>query len=241
MKRLILAAVLSTAVWAAPGAWASLPSNYPYQACFEVAARLHRVPLDLLLAVAATESAWDPDARSHANAHGIMQIQWPGTARHLGVERVAELYNPCLNIELGARYLDELMTRYDDDVTRALAAYNYGPTRIDRAAALPDGARRYVAAVQRQQSRIRAGAAPVIARTEAEAANTVVAFASSTRARRYAEALNAQVESARFAWEPGDDGRFLVRMTPGASGLSLTDVQRLAVLGWPGLTLEATP
>ena len=69
-------------------------NSYPYQRCFEAAASLHQVPVDLLLAVAATESNWQPDARSHANAHGIMQIQWPGTARHLGVKRVAELYNP---------------------------------------------------------------------------------------------------------------------------------------------------
>ena len=48
--------------------------RYPYQSCFEVASRMHKVPLDLLLAVAATESDWDADARSHANAHGIMQI-----------------------------------------------------------------------------------------------------------------------------------------------------------------------
>lgn len=241
MKRLVVTGMLWAGLCASPAAWAGLPGNYPYQACFEVAARLHQVPLDLLLAVAATESAWDPDARSQANAHGIMQIQWPGTARHLGVRRVAELYNPCLNIELGARYLDELMTRYDDDVTRALAAYNYGPGRIDRAAALPAGARRYVAAVQRQQTRIRDGAEVVIARAEASAGDTVVAFASSTRARRYADALNGQVNSARFAWEQGDDGRYLVRMSPAASGLSLTDARRLAVLGWPGFEAEETP
>ena len=82
----------------------ALPSKrYPYQGCFEVAAQMHAVPLELLLAVAATESNWQADARSDANAHGIMQIQWPGTARHLGVKRVAELYNPCLNISLGAQ------------------------------------------------------------------------------------------------------------------------------------------
>ena len=105
-------------------------ASFPFQPCFEVAAKLHQVPLDLLLAVAATESAWNPDARTNADAHGIMQIQWPGTARHLGVKRVSELYNPCLNIELGARYLRQLMDDNGGDLERSLAAYNYGPSRI---------------------------------------------------------------------------------------------------------------
>ncbi|MCZ6711006.1 MAG: hypothetical protein O7B25_11640, partial [Gammaproteobacteria bacterium] len=46
--------------------WTNVNSNYPYLSCFEVASRLHNVPLDVLLAVAATESNWDPDARSDA-------------------------------------------------------------------------------------------------------------------------------------------------------------------------------
>ena len=112
---------------------------------------MHHVPLDLLLAVAATESNWDPTARSHANAHGVMQIQWPGTARHLGVRRVSELYNPCLNIELGARYLRELLDSNDGDVARALASYNYGPTRINQSPTIPAGARKYVETVARHR------------------------------------------------------------------------------------------
>lgn len=129
---------------------------YPFQSCFETASALHDVPLDLMLAVAATESNWDPNARSHANAHGIMQIQWPGTARHLGVERLAELYEPCLNIELGGRYLRELLDRHDGDTTWALASYNYGPTRIATSPTLPKGALRYVATVKAHRATIRA-------------------------------------------------------------------------------------
>ena len=72
--------------------------TYPYQRCFEIAADMHNLPLDLVLAVAATESNWDPDARSHANAHGIMQIQWPGTAKDLGVQRVSELYKDVIRL-----------------------------------------------------------------------------------------------------------------------------------------------
>ena len=143
---MILVVLASLLVWGRAEA-----AKYPYQSCFEVASTLHEVPLDVLLAVAATESAWNPDARSAANAHGIMQIQWPGTARHLGVTRLSELYNPCLNIELGARYLRELLDANGGDLERALAAYNYGPTRIAAAEELPSGARRYVSAVGEAQ------------------------------------------------------------------------------------------
>src|SRR4030095_16882837 len=124
------------------------------QRCFDIAARLHDVPVELLLAVAATESNWDPDARSNANAHGIMQIQWPGTARHLGFERVAELYNPCANIDAGARYLRELLDSHNGSVDRALAAYNYGPARIAKSASVPAGAQRYAKTVANHRERI---------------------------------------------------------------------------------------
>ncbi|MCC5886526.1 MAG: lytic transglycosylase domain-containing protein [Gammaproteobacteria bacterium] len=144
---LVLCGILSAAAAGPP---------YPFQSCFETASELHDVPLDLMLAVAATESNWDPNARSHANAHGIMQIQWPGTAHHLGVERLTQLYKPCLNIELGGRYLREMLDRHDDDTTWALAAYNYGPARIASSPTLPAGALRYAATVEAHRARIQA-------------------------------------------------------------------------------------
>ena len=116
----------------------------PYLRCFEIASERHDVPLDLLVGVARVESNFDPNARSSANAHGIMQVQWPGTARHLGVRRVSELYNPCLNIDLGATYLKELLHRYGDNHRLTLAAYNYGPTRLTREDDIPRGVNAYV-------------------------------------------------------------------------------------------------
>jgi hypothetical protein len=205
---------------------------YPYQSCFEIASRMHDVPVDLLLAVAATESAWDPDARSHANAHGIMQIQWPGTARHLGVTRIAELYNPCLNIELGSRYLRELLDANDGDVQRALAAYNYGPGRISRAAELPAGAMAYASKVAAHQNRI--GADTAAAGEKLVVARGVV-FESSTRAARFARTLNAQISGATFKAVRESNGEHRVQMHVADSGLSSTDVATLEALGWSNL------
>lgn len=230
-QMVLLVAVLQSA---AAGARASETSDYPWQSCFEVASKLHDVPLELLLAVAATESNWDPDAVSHANAHGLMQIQWPGTAHHLGVTRLSELYNPCLNIELGARYLRELLDRNDGDLTRALASYNYGPARIDSMTELPGGALRYVATVDAHRTRIaRAAAGATLEVTHAAAAELLV-FDLRVRAEHHAREMNGHISSARFEVIALPDGGHGVRMEVGAEGLSMADASRLKALGWAG-------
>ena len=135
------------AQWAAYAASeASLAPAYrfPHSTCFKAAALQYDLPETLLLAVARGESDFEPTARSKANAHGVMQILWPGTARHLGIYRLSELYDPCTNIDAGARYLKELLATYDGNVHLALAAYNYGPGRINRDGYnIPDGAAWY--------------------------------------------------------------------------------------------------
>jgi soluble lytic murein transglycosylase-like protein len=227
--------------------WADSNRRYPYLSCFEVASQLHGVPLDVLLAVAATESNWDPDARSDANAHGIMQIQWPGTARHLGVKRVSELYNPCLNIDLGARYLRQLMDDNGGDLERSLASYNYGPSRIATMRQLPAGARNYIDTVNGHRGRINAVAqSKAVAQSRAVAQrraakpagggssrpHPVVRFDSSLRARRYAKSLGARVHNAEFAAERVSDGSYEVTMNVKAAGLSMGDLNALEQLGW---------
>lgn len=121
--------------------------RFPHASCFARAARKHDVPESLLLAVARGESGFDRYAVSEADAVGLMQIQWPGTARELGVYRRSKLYSPCLNVELGARYLSVLLARFDDNLHVALGAYNVGPTRVawelDRYGRLPAAAARY--------------------------------------------------------------------------------------------------
>jgi membrane-bound lytic murein transglycosylase MltF len=217
---------------AAGPCWAAAASK-PYESCFQIAAKLHGVPADLLLAVAAIESAYNPDARSNKDAHGIMQIQWPGTARHLGVRRVSELYNPCLNIELGARYLRELLDANNGDVQRALAAYNYGPGRIARSPELPAGAVGYADKVLTQRASIEA-------RTQQRSAATLdaasaVTFDSKHRAERFARTLNDRIAGAKFVSTRTRDGAYQVAMAPLPAGLSATDLATLEALGWSEL------
>ncbi len=138
--------------------------TFPHSDCFRRAARDHSLPLTLLLAVARGESDFDPVAKSRANAHGVMQIQWPGTAKHLGIQRLSQLYDPCVNIDAGARYLVELLDRYDGDLHLALAAYNYGPGRIRPGATrIPSGARWYSAYIYRHLGFVLGGGVPGLA------------------------------------------------------------------------------
>jgi hypothetical protein len=115
--------------------------QFPHASCFRAAAIAYDVPETLLLAVARGESDFDATARSRANAHGVMQILWPGTANDLGIHRLAELYDPCTNIDAGTRYLKQLLKRFDGNLHLALAAYNYGPERIaSNTSNIPSGA-----------------------------------------------------------------------------------------------------
>lgn len=90
---------------------------------------------EMILAVIATESAFDSQAVSPKGAVGLMQIM-PSTGQYLaaglgfGLESSTErLTDPWLNIDCGAYYLKDLMRRFGS-VETALVAYNYGPTEI---------------------------------------------------------------------------------------------------------------
>lgn len=84
-------------------------------------------------AIARRESSFMPDARSSAGAKGLMQIM-PATAKELKGSRVDNwyLYNAENNIELGTKYLRELLDKNKGNHVLATASYNAGPHRIKR-------------------------------------------------------------------------------------------------------------
>ena len=88
-------------------------------------------------AIIRAESAWMSDARSAADARGLMQLL-PGTAalvaRRNGLAWAGgdSLYEPTTNIELGTRYLAQMAARYNGAPWLASAAYNAGPNKVDQ-------------------------------------------------------------------------------------------------------------
>ncbi len=195
--------------------------NFPHARCFRVAAHAHGLPETLLLAVARGESDFDADARSRANAHGVMQIQWPGTAKHLGIFRLSSLYDPCTNIDAGARYLKELLGRYDGDLHLALAAYNYGPGRIAPGSnTIPSGAAWYSAYIYRHLDYVlgdRLEAPLRLTRYSTLGKTVLISFGEPYRAEAFVERIEAGLSSADKApqidWFRKDVGRFDVVYT----------------------------
>ncbi len=159
-----------------------------------------------------------------------MQIQWPGPARHLGVQRIGELYNPCLNISLGARYLQELLQTFAGSEQWALAAYNYGPTRIQRSETLPEGAKKYAATVAAHKQKIKRGLIPQTLAPKSQ--KTLVTFDSKTRATRLAKQLDLVIEGATISVVQQPSQSHAVVLYVGKGGLTTTDHVTLRNMGW---------
>lgn len=92
-----------------------------------------RIDADFLASVIRAESANNPRAVSPKGAQGLMQLM-PSTADTLGVKNS---FDPADNIDGGARYLQQLLERYQGDAAKALAAYNAGPRRVEQYHGVP--------------------------------------------------------------------------------------------------------
>jgi soluble lytic murein transglycosylase len=88
-------------------------------------------------AIIRAETAWQPDARSGADARGLMQLL-PATAalvarrNDLPYDGAGSLYDPAINIPLGTRYLAHLGLRFNGSPWLTTAAYNAGPGNAQR-------------------------------------------------------------------------------------------------------------
>jgi hypothetical protein len=108
----------------------------------------------LALAVAKTESGFNPNAVSKSGAIGIMQLM-PATAAGLNVNP----NDPAQNIQGGVKYLADLLRRYNGDVGSALAAYNEGPGAFGAGKMYPE-TQAYVASVLANQGQFSSFGSP---------------------------------------------------------------------------------
>ena len=192
--------------------------RFPFANCFGTAARQYDLPETLLLAVARGESDFEATARSRANAHGVMQILWPDTARHLGIHRLSELYDPCTNIDAGARYLKELLARYNGNLHLALAAYNYGPRRIPvEGGTIPSGANWYSGYIFGHLNYVLGDGTPRKPPGDALYSelgqSTLVTFGEPYRAAAFVQRLEQQAPDLNLDWFRRGTGKFEVVMT----------------------------
>jgi hypothetical protein len=91
------------------------------------------VDADFIASVIRAESGNNPHAVSRKGAQGLMQLM-PGTAGKLGVKNS---FDPAENVDGGVRYLRELLLLYNNDMIKALAAYNAGPQRVQQYQGVP--------------------------------------------------------------------------------------------------------
>lgn len=92
----------------------------------------HEIEPEVAFGLVRTESEFKNYATSRVGAIGLTQLM-PGTARWFqrGIT-VTQLRDEDTNLEIGFRYLAELIDRYDGDLHLALTAYNRGTGTVDR-------------------------------------------------------------------------------------------------------------
>lgn len=110
-----------------------LKTNKNLEEIYNEASQTYGVSVDLLKAMTKQESNFNPNATSRSGAQGLMQLM-PATAASLGVTNA---YDPYQNIMGGAKYIRQMLDKYNGNVSLALAAYNAGSNNVDKYGGIP--------------------------------------------------------------------------------------------------------
>lgn len=108
-------------------------SSEKYDDLISDASERSGVSFPLLKAIIKAESDFDPHVVSKKGATGLMQIM-PENFKPLGI---SDPFDPRENINAGARYFRQMYDRFKGKLTLSLAAYNAGPTAVDRYQTIP--------------------------------------------------------------------------------------------------------
>ncbi|MFY8274619.1 transglycosylase SLT domain-containing protein [Pseudoalteromonas sp. SSDWG2] len=116
-------------------AWDYVDLRFPdaYVDLFERYSSRNKVDFDWSIAIARRESSFARDARSSANARGLMQLL-PSTAKYMNRSSIAtrRLYEPSTNINLGTKYLKYLEGKNKGNQILATASYNAGYHKVKK-------------------------------------------------------------------------------------------------------------
>ena len=160
-----LTAASTTSATASVASTSTTPVPASLAPMFLQAAAQYQVPVQLLTAVARTESNFNPSAVSSAGAIGLMQLM-PGTAAGLGVDP----HDPQQSIDGAASLLSSYLAQYGS-APLALAAYNAGPAAVAQYGGVPPypETQQYVASIMQQLSSTTPGATSTSSQANQEA------------------------------------------------------------------------
>lgn len=167
---------------APPPAPATLPVATPQpplnpRELADAAADKYGLPRRLVRLVMEAESGYQPNAVSPKGAIGLMQLM-PETARTLGVDP----NDPVQNVDAGARYLRDLLLKYDGGLWHALAAYNAGPGAVDKYSGVPPYSETILYVKRIDQQYRQSQDAPLQTRTAPQPVNAIAAPSPAPKA-----------------------------------------------------------
>jgi soluble lytic murein transglycosylase-like protein len=104
-----------------------------YEDYVKEASDIYEIPEEIIHSVILAESNGNYKAVSNKGAKGLMQLM-DNTAKEMGVE---DSFSPRQNIMGGTKYLRQLLDRFNQNLDKALAAYNAGASNVEKYNGIP--------------------------------------------------------------------------------------------------------